>query len=266
MKFALQDNLLRHDGNYHEAFNTARDLGFAGMEINVVGKALDAESAREINSAAKTSGLPVTAICGGYRHWIGHFDEAKRLEAIEDLRITFRAASDLGAQGVIAPAAFGMFSLRLPPFNPPRNSDGDRAALLDSLTRIAEFTEQYQVDLLLEPLNRYEDHMINTVEQAVSLIEAVGSPRIRVMADFFHMNVEEKSLSETIAAHIQHIGYFHLADSNRLEPGTGHTDFATSFQLLKQLDYAGYLSLECRLQGGIEESLLQTLSFLRNLS
>jgi sugar phosphate isomerase/epimerase len=266
MKFALQDNLLRHTGNYHEAFIIARDLGFDGMEINFVGKALDAESAGKINSASKTSGLPVTAICGGYRHWIGHFDEAKRLEAIEDLRITLRTASNLGAQGVIAPAAFGMFSLRLPPFNPPRDSDGDRIALLDSLTRIAEFAEQFQVDLLLEPLNRYEDHMINTVEQAVSLIEAVGSSRIRVMADFFHMNVEEKSMSETIAAHFQHIGYFHLADSNRLEPGAGHTDFATSFKLLNQLDYSGYLSLECRLHGEMEVSLRQTLSFLRNLS
>jgi sugar phosphate isomerase/epimerase len=135
---------------------------------------------------------------------------------------------------------------------------------MDSLLRIAETAEKYNVCLFLEPLNRYEDHMINTVEQAVSIIEQVNSRRIKVIGDFFHMNIEEENLTKTIEAHYRHVGYYHLADSNRLLPGHGHTDFKTAFLQLKRLEYSGYLSLECRISEERGAQLGQTIALLRS--
>ncbi|MDF2963505.1 MAG: sugar phosphate isomerase/epimerase, partial [Paenibacillus sp.] len=157
-----------------------------------------------------------------------------------------------------------MFSKNLPPFQPPRSDAEDREALTDSLKRIAEFAEKYQVKLYLEPLNRYENHMIHTVEQAASILQEVGSDQLQILGDFFHMNIEEADISNTIAVYSEQLGYYHLADSNRQLPGKGHTDFAPAFKQLQQLNYSGYLSLECRIQGDRLEELRNTVSFLRN--
>ncbi|SEO87500.1 Xylose isomerase-like TIM barrel [Paenibacillus sp. OV219] len=118
--------------------------------------------------------------------------------------------------------------------------------------------------LLLEPLNRYEDHMINRVEQAVSLIQRTGSSHIKVMADFFHMNIEEADITASIEQHYSNIGYFHLADSARKEPGTGHLDFRQPFAKLKELRYEGFLSLECGLSGERSKSLSDSVRYLKN--
>lgn len=97
---------------------------------------------------------------------------------------------DLGITGLIAPAAFGMHSNALPPFSAPQSQEEDQRVLVEGLKRIRETAEKTRVFLLLEPLNRYEDHMLNTVEQAVTIIENVESPFIKVMGDIFHMSIE----------------------------------------------------------------------------
>jgi len=262
LKWALQHHLTGYE-SYMDSFQMAKEIGFDGVEVTHFGKPLDATAAAELRRASDAAGLEISAICGGYRHWIGHFDEEKRLEAVADICVSLRHIAEIGANGLIAPAAFGMFSRRLPPFTPPRDEQGDREALTDSLKRIAEAAEKYNVVLYLEPLNRYEDHMINTVEQAVSLIQAVGSRHLQVIADFFHMNVEEADIVRTIETSINYVGYFHLADSNRFLPGHGHTDFASALLRLKDLQFKGFLSLECGVQGDRRTSLNQAINYLR---
>jgi sugar phosphate isomerase/epimerase len=263
MKFALQDQLLQHNNNYEMAFQAAKEIGFDGLEINFFGKPLDASTAKKLASASEKSGIPISAMCGGYQYWIGHFEEEKRLTAVKDIQTSLKFLSEIGAGGLIAPAAYGMFSKKLPPFQPPRDSQGDEQALLDSLKRISETADQYNITLLLEPLNRYEDHMINTVEYASSLANKIGSNQIKVMADFFHMNIEEADTSQTIQKHFLEIGYYHLADSNRLQPGMGHTDFLKPLEILQKLQYKGFLSLECQVLGERRESLVQSLLHLK---
>src|SRR4028119_1149477 len=89
------------------------------------------------------------------------------------------------------PAAWGMFSRRLPPFTPPRSPERDREVLLDALGRLGEVAAREGVLLLLEPLNRYEDHMVNTVAEAAELARATGLASVAVGADTYHMNIEE---------------------------------------------------------------------------
>jgi sugar phosphate isomerase/epimerase len=117
--------------------------------------------------------------------------------------------------------------------------------------------------LFLEPLNRYEDAVLNTLLEAVSVIEEVGSPLIRVMPDFFHMNIEEADLGASLRASANHIGHLHLADSNRRLPGLGHTDFASAFAVLANIGYRGALAIECRVTGDPNVALPQALAFLR---
>ncbi|MCV9885141.1 sugar phosphate isomerase/epimerase family protein [Metabacillus halosaccharovorans] len=264
MKYAVQDKLL-HSSGYLETFKRAEQLNFDGVEITAIGGALNEEITKEIITASNQTGLVPSAICGGYRNWIGDFNKEKRLEAVEDIGISLRFAKEMGAGGVIAPAAYGMFSKKLPPFQPPRDEQGDKGDLLDSLNRIVEHAERYNINLFVEPLNRYEDHMMNTVEQAVALMKEVGSDRLKVMADFFHMSIEEENIDQTISEYANFIGYYHLADSNRYQPGKGHTDFQSYIKSIQQTKYQGYLSFECGLKGDVYEALQVSLAYLKSL-
>ena len=83
------------------------------------------------------------------------------------------------------------------------------------------------------------------------------------MPDFFHMNIEEADIAESLRAAGKHIAHVHLADSNRRLPGLGHTDFASGFAALRDTGFDGTLAIECRVTGDPEEVLPHALQFLR---
>jgi sugar phosphate isomerase/epimerase len=147
----------------------------------------------------------------------------------------------------------------------PRSPAEDRAVLLEALAELGDHAAQEGVLVLLEPLNRYEDHMINRIEQAVDLCTAVASDAVRVMGDFFHMNVEEANMAASIGAAGSHLKHMHLADSNRRHPGAGHTDFAPAFEALHAIGYDGWLALECHVTVELEVLLAESARVIRPL-
>jgi sugar phosphate isomerase/epimerase len=138
--------------------------------------------------------------------------------------------------------------------------------LLEALTVLAEHAAREGVWLAVEPINRYEDHMVNRLGQAVALAEEVerelGLDSIRVCADLFHMNIEEDDPAKAIVDTGRWLAHVHVDDSNRLQPGTGHLDFAAAFGALRKVGYDGWLALECRLRGDPETALPATARFL----
>ena len=96
----------------------------------------------------------------------------------------------------------------------------------------------------LEALNRYETHLLRTLADADELRRMIDSPSVQLMADVFHMNIEEDSIAASVRAHAGHIVHVHLADSQRREPGSGHLDFAAVFEALADNGYAGALTME----------------------
>ena len=192
-------------------------------------------------------------VCPDTDHFIGDFDADRRRDAVAQLRSQLSVIAEIGGDGVLTPASWGMFSLRLPPFTPPRTPDEDRKVLLEALVELAEHAAREGVWLSLEPINRYEDYMVNRMDQAVELAEEVRrrdrTRPVRVCADLFHMNIEEDDLPTAITAAGPLIGHVHVDDSNRLQPGTGHLDFAGAFGALHEIGYDGWLTLECRLRG-----------------
>jgi len=263
MKFALQHHLLQLGDRYDEAFAAAKAIGFDGVEVTRFGSAIDDATAAALERASAAAELPIAAVCGGYRYWIGHFDEERRLTATADIAASMERIARFGGGGLIAPAAYGMFTKSLPPHTPPRDERGDEEALIDSLSRIAEAAEATGVTFYFEPLNRYEDHMVNRIEQAAALVDAVGSEKLRVIADFYHMNIEEANASDVIRTYSRRIGYYHLSDSNRYLPGEGHIPFPALLREVSSTGFEGYLSIECRIRGKVPDSIARSLSLLR---
>lgn len=251
MKLATQDKPFFPNGIL-EKLNYIRSIGFEAFEID--GKYL-LDHFEEVKQASQQTGVPISTACGGYQGWIGDFDEEKRNQGLLEIAQILKKLGELGGQGVVVPAAWGMFSKRLPPMVPPRSDDEDRQVLLDSLKKLNEVAMETGTYVYLEPLNRYEDHMINTLETAGSLIREGGFSRVQIIADFYHMNIEEPSISESILREKDLVGHIHIADSHRYQPGHGHLDFVSGFKALHEMGYDGYLAFECRVLGEDEKTL-----------
>ncbi|MGQ7789478.1 TIM barrel protein [Shigella flexneri] len=144
--------------NIRERFRYIKEMGFDGFEID--GKLL-VDNIEEVKAAIKETGLPVTTACGGYDGWIGGFIEERRLNGLKRSNAFSRRWQKWGF-----PAAWGMFTFRLPPMTSPRSLDGDRKLVSDSLRVLEQVAARTGTVVYLEPLNRYQDHMIDALADA----------------------------------------------------------------------------------------------------
>ena len=116
--------------------------------------------------------------------------------------------------------------------------------LSEALNLLGEHARQYGVPLIYEPLNRYETNLVNTVEGGVELIKSLSTHNVKLLADLFHMNIEEADIAAAIRAGKGYIGHVHFVDSQRQAAGRGHLDFGPIAEALKEIDFDGYASAE----------------------
>ncbi|GAA4973416.1 sugar phosphate isomerase/epimerase family protein [Kineococcus glutinatus] len=245
-----------------EKWETAQAWGFDGIELRSAGDGAFAARLPELRRAA-AAGVPMPTTCVEMGHFIGAFDPDLRRDAREQLRSQLGVMAEIGGLGAMTPASWGMFSRRLPPFEPPRSPEEDREVLLEALADLGGHAHREGVLLLLEPLNRYEDHMVNRLADAVSLVREVGGDGVRVAADTYHMNIEESDPAAALLAAGPWIGHVQVSDSNRLEPGAGHVDWPLLCAALGAIGYTGPLAVESRLSGPAEQVLPRVPPLLR---
>jgi sugar phosphate isomerase/epimerase len=116
--------------------------------------------------------------------------------------------------------------------------------LSEGINILASRAEKKGVHLIYEPLNRYETNIFNCFADAVAWLETLGTNNIQLLADLFHMNIEEASIPKTIYQYGSYIGHVHFADSNRRAIGMGHTPMSDIAKALQSISYSGYLSAE----------------------
>ncbi len=248
--------------DFVEKFNLLKEIGFDAFEVD--GSVL-VQNVEKIKEAIEKTGVKVTSACGGYSGWIGDFNEEKRKKGIEDLRQIIKALKEVGGTGVVVPAAWGMFTFRLPPMTPPRDKKGDREAIHKSLAELDKVAAENDLYIYLEPLNRYQDHMINLVSEAREIIEEGNYSNVKIIADFYHMNIEEDDISETLTKNKDLVKHIHVADNHRYQPGTGSIDFKKHLQTLVNNGYDGALIYEGRVRGeNLLEVYKESIKYLRN--
>jgi sugar phosphate isomerase/epimerase len=260
LKFALQAGITP-GSTLAEKLGVLARWGYDGVEVS----GSDLRDRRsELLAAVKQSGVPIVSVIGGYTGWLVDPNPRTRALAIAEICALLPLCAEVGAAGLISPAAFGVSTRNvLPPFRHVFSAEEHRAVLLESLKEIADRAKGSGGTLLLEPLNRYEDGALNTVAEGIALIEEVGSPIIKLIPDFFHMNIEEANIADSLRTAAPYIGHVHLGDSNRLLPGLGHIDFRSGFAALMEAGYTGALAIECRVTGDPAIELPRTLAFLR---
>lgn len=262
MNLAIQHTLLPGD-TLAEKFQRAAEYGFTGVELVAWGfDHFMPDHADTIENAVGASGLRVSSLCTKRDDDFVHPEATERTRRLDRLVQMLEFADRLGARGIVG------LPIRNPIHLPDLSPIMDEHTLTTQLTvailqQALERTPGKIAEFFLEPLNRYETWYLRTVGHAAQLCQAIGSPRVTVMADLFHMSIEEAHSDQALSAIQNHIGHVHLADSNRLLPGQGHSDFVAPFRVLKSSGFKGWLSVECGIEGDPTQALPAAANYIR---
>ena len=154
----------------------------------------------------------------------------------------------------------------LPLFEPYKQmSESEEKGFLEVLKTLGGEAEGSRAWILIEPINRYETKYLTRMKDVKGIIEKVHLSNVGILADFFHLSIEESDLPASIREAGSLIRHVHLGDSNRLLPGYGHIDWDSCFQALKSIGFNGYLNLECGIPGDAEMELPKTARYLKQL-
>lgn len=127
--------------------------------------------------------------------------------------------------------------------------DADWNFLVKSSREILKKAEKKGIEVVFEVLNRYENHQIVTAEEALHLIDEVGSPNLKVLLDSYHMNIEESSPIKALREAGDALGMYHIADSNRQGIGRGHANLKDQIIALNDIGYKGPIIMEMMAEG-----------------
>ena len=225
--------------NLEENIEKIASLGFDGAELHVGNpKDLNVEN---VVKAIKENNLEVPTIGTGQAYTaeglsFSDSNEAVRKKAVKRIKDQIIFASRFNSQVTIG-SIMGKIEEDV------NKIDAEEWAI-DCLRKCTEFAQEYNIRLALEPLNRYERNFINTLNEGIEFIKRVGVSNLVLLADTFHMNIEEISICDSIIQAKDYITHVHFADSNRWTPGYGHLDFVKIVQTLKKIGYQGHVSAE----------------------
>ena len=257
IRLAVQSRLVpgRSLRERHEA---AAALGFDGIELSV---APEGPTMIPLAEEAIRDAIPVTAICSGHRGWLIDPDPEKIQAARDDIDRLLEISAKLQAPLILVPI-YGR-TRKFPAASTGRSAEDDEALWLEGLRRATATAERVGGRILVEAINRYENSVSVTLEDAARWARAMDSPAVAMMADVFHMNIEEADLCSAFESVAGDLRYIHLGDSQRLEPGRGHLDFDAVFRGLGRIGYDGWTSMECNLSGPAEKVLPRAVRFIR---
>jgi len=227
------------------------EAGYDGADLDAEPDRIDDALFTAVVDKARNLGLSIPSLLGAWGGWhageerdLASSDESKRRYAVDYAK----RCLDLGAT-LDEPPVYEICAVSFVPEYPVTSKPiADlRRQFERSAREIAAHAESVGVPVAIEPVNRFEGYagFMNSVVEAVAVVEAVGSDHLGIVADFFHLNIEDGPVTEALRTAGEHLMHIHLADSNRQMPGTGHLDFSDIVRVLDAIGYEGYLSIDC---------------------
>jgi D-psicose/D-tagatose/L-ribulose 3-epimerase len=157
------------------------------------------------------------------------------------VRHCIEAAKTIGATNVIGPI-YSAVGRTWQSTEDERRRDTD--LLVEQLKQLSKYAADHGVVLCVEPLNRFETSFINLAEQAIEVVDRVGSPACGILLDTFHMNIEERSIGDAIRAAGPRLKHLHSCENDRGAPGSGHVPWNEVAAALTDVGYDGPVVIE----------------------
>jgi sugar phosphate isomerase/epimerase len=232
-------------------------LGYQGIELSAahpLAYAID-----DVAALAGRHRLPVVSLLSGWSYTheglcLSSPDAAVRARAVARLTEYVAQAGRLRAVLVVGL----MQGLRRDEPDPDRASE----RITDCLRQVARAAVDHGVTIVIEPVNHLQVGFHHTAAEVVALVDAVASPGVGYMLDTIHMNIEERSILQTIRTHGPRIRHFHLCETNGGPFGTGNLDFTAVMAALRETRYAHAVSVKIYRQLAWEEAARSAAAFL----
>ena len=243
LHFSANIEMLGTHVDFYDRFALAKQSGFDAVEF----WSFEGKDVRRIASLSKEFSLPISSLSGDGASF-SLCDDSHRKGYIEYARSAIEAATLVGSPLIVLHS----------------NALGEGGIVVDSyadvplqrlymnmaqtLSLLAPYAQKAGITCVLEPLNIQVDHkgnLLRTIADAVEVVQAVGSPAVKVLYDLYHMQIESGNLLSVFARNREYIGHIHIADNpGRHEPGTGEINFKNILAGMDELGYGGMIAFE----------------------
>ena len=218
-----------------------KKVGYDGVEIPIFGGEEKVDHFKNIGKALKDNELEctsVTVIPDESRSPISD-DEGVRSNSLEYLKWAMDCSHALGSEILAGPyhQPLGVFS-----GEPPTQKEKENAAKVHQ--QAADYAKNLNLQLSIEPLNRFECYFLNIAQDASDYVDMVDKENFGYLYDTFHANIEEKDPVGVIGKTVKNINHIHISENDRGTPGKGNVPWKETFEAIKNTDYNGWLTIE----------------------
>lgn len=237
--------------NFDSAISKTKMLGFDGIEVPVEDpQRLDERKLRQSLDSYEILCSSTWSVFTKDRDLISP-NHKTRERCKKHVESNIKIASELGADiTLLLPSAVWKLKSSL-------RREKEWKLAVEGLRELGEISAEYNVYIVVEPLNRFETYFINSVQDAVKLVKDVNHPNVRIMIDTFHMNIEDRRFGEEIKKAGKLIFHCHMNENDRGPPGSGHIPFEEIIRALKTIGYDRWLVMEPFSQASIGRATIE---------
>jgi len=214
-----------------------KKFNYDGVELAGEPYKLDTKIIKKLLSEYQ---LVCTSICGIFtpERDLSSSKSEIRTNAVKYLKDCVDMAVELGATHIIVvPSPVGKLS-------PDNTVEEAWEKAVESVREAGEYARSQNINFAIEALNRYETYLINNLAMALKFVKEVNVSSVKIMADLFHMNIEERNNCDAIRKVSEYLVHVHIADNTREAAGVGKINFAEVIQTLKEINYQGPITME----------------------
>ena len=218
-------------------FETAKKIASLGFDIMEVGAghlvSMSDDELTRLKALAKDLGLTITSNIGPAKDKdVAAVDEATRARGIQYLSDIMKAMDKLDSRTLVGVQYT---------YWPNDFTDLDKPAIwargVESVKKLGKVAESYNIEMCLEVVNRFETHVMNTVDEANQFCDEVGNDNVIILLDTFHMNIEEDNIPDAIRRAKNRLGQLHVGEGNRKLPGEGSLPWAEIGKALRDINF-----------------------------
>ncbi len=239
-KFSVMLWTLPKNTTFEQKLQMVADAGFTSGEVGNEYEKWTPEEWKANLAKKQALGLTIDSAVPGRNALADH---TKRTALHDDLVKAIPGAKELGCSQFIYTAYTRV---------PGQTPEEQRAAIVDTLKYAADVVEKDGFEIVLEPIDllEYKLEAVNSVAEAFEIVRQVGSPKVKVLYDFYHEQRQAGNLIEKLQNNIDLVGLVHIADvPGRHHPGTGEMNYTNIYRKLAQLNFKRYICMEFMPQG-----------------